>query len=114
MLYLHITLHNLLRKHFKFAVNELYDAIFLKRTIEKLREFVPSIEAADITRGPSGVRAQALDVQGNLVDDFVFDNGVGELGKRCLHVRNAPSPAATSSLAIAKMVADKFSAIEQI
>lgn len=53
------------------------------------------------------MRAQALDRDGNLVDDFVFDAGEGELGSRILHVRNAPSPAATSSLAIAKMVADK-------
>ena len=58
-------------------------------------------------RGPSGVRAQALDNEGNLVNDFVFDGGVGDLGSRMLHVRNAPSPGATSSLAIAKMVADK-------
>ena len=58
-------------------------------------------------RGPSGVRAQALDNEGNLVEDFVFDGGVGDLGSRMLHVRNAPSPGATSSLAIAKVVADK-------
>ncbi|XP_065063255.1 L-2-hydroxyglutarate dehydrogenase, mitochondrial-like isoform X2 [Rhopilema esculentum] len=58
-------------------------------------------------RGPSGVRAQALDKEGNLVDDFVFDVGESDIGKRVLHVRNAPSPAATSSLAIAKMVADR-------
>lgn len=58
-------------------------------------------------RGPAGVRAQALDRDGNLVDDFVFDGGVGEVGSRVLHVRNAPSPAATSSLAIAEMVADE-------
>lgn len=58
-------------------------------------------------RGPSGVRAQALDSDGKLVDDFVFDQGQDELGKRVIHVRNAPSPAATSSLAIAKLVVDK-------
>ena len=59
-------------------------------------------------RGPAGVRAQALDSEGKLVDDFVFDSGSDpRLGKHMLHVRNAPSPAATSSLAIAKMVADK-------
>ena len=58
-------------------------------------------------RGPSGVRAQALDADGKLVDDFVFDQGQGELGKRVIHVRNAPSPAATSSLAIATLVVDK-------
>ena len=58
-------------------------------------------------RGPAGVRAQALDISGKLVDDFVFDSGTGSIGARMLHVRNAPSPAATSSLAIAKIVADK-------
>ena len=58
-------------------------------------------------RGPAGVRAQALDESGKLVDDFIFDTGTGSLGSRMLHVRNAPSPAATSSLAIAMMVADK-------
>ena len=58
-------------------------------------------------RGPTGVRAQAVDRNGNLVDDFVFDQGEGEMGARMLHLRNAPSPGATSSLAIAEMVADK-------
>ena len=58
-------------------------------------------------RGPAGVRAQAMDREGNLVDDFVFDGGAGDIGSRVLHVRNAPSPGATSSLAIAKMVAEK-------
>lgn len=61
-----------------------------------------------VCRGPAGVRAQALDENGKLVDDFIFDTGsAGTLGARMLHVRNAPSPAATSSLAIARMVADK-------
>ena len=58
-------------------------------------------------RGPSGVRAQAVDMEGNLVDDFIFDGGEGEMGARVLHVRNAPSPGATSSLAIARMIVDK-------
>ena len=58
-------------------------------------------------RGPTGVRAQAMDIEGNLVGDFVFDQGEGELGSKMLHVRNAPSPGATSSLAIAEMIADR-------
>ena len=58
-------------------------------------------------RGPAGVRAQTMDVDGRLVEDFVFGSGPGLLGRLVLHVRNAPSPAATSSLAIAEMVADK-------
>ena len=48
-----------------------------------------------------------MDSDGHLVEDFVFDSGSGHLGERILHVRNAPSPGATSSLAIAKMIADK-------
>lgn len=48
-----------------------------------------------------------MDQDGNLVDDFIFDSGSGKLKGRILHVRNAPSPGATSSLAIAKMIADK-------
>jgi 2-hydroxyglutarate dehydrogenase len=48
-----------------------------------------------------------LDIDGNLVDDFVFDSGKDTLSKRMLHVRNAPSPAATSSLTIAECIADE-------
>ncbi|MDB5028226.1 MAG: dependent oxidoreductase, partial [Candidatus Eremiobacteraeota bacterium] len=51
--------------------------------------------------GPAGVRAQAMTSDGGLVDDFVFEGGEG-----IVHVRNAPSPAATSSLAIGKYIAD--------
>ena len=57
--------------------------------------------------GPSGVRAQALDTDGNLVDDFIFDAPTGNLKHHILHVRNAPSPGATSSLAIAKVIASE-------
>ena len=58
-------------------------------------------------RGGAGVRAQALDNNGQLVDDFIFDSGPGHIGSRTLHVRNAPSPACTSSLAIAKVVTNE-------
>merc|ERR1712150_100377 len=94
-------------RNWKFGITEMYKAARLSQTVKDLQRFIPEITVADIKRGPSGVRAQALDVDGNLVDDFIFDQGSGELGKRCLHVRNAPSPAATSSLAIAEMIADK-------
>lgn len=75
--------------------------------VKDLQKYIPSVTAADISRGPAGVRAQALDAAGNLVDDFYFDKGKSGIGKRVLHCRNAPSPGATSSLAIAKMMADK-------
>lgn len=82
--------------------------------MKDLQKFIPDITAADISRGPAGVRAQALDAQGNLVDDFVFDLGKGSIGKRVLHCRNAPSPGATSSLAIARMMADKVNSEFQL
>lgn len=64
------------------------------------RRLVPEIEAADLVRGTSGIRAQALDGEGKLVDDFRFAFGEGEI-----HVLNAPSPAATASLAIGREIA---------
>jgi len=65
------------------------------------RRYVPEIGAADVTRAGSGVRAQALDRDGGLVDDF----RIHRLGP-VTAVRNAPSPAATSCLAIAEHVTD--------
>ena len=53
------------------------------------------------------MRAQNLTENGDLVDDFLFDDGVGDIGRHCIHVRNAPSPAATSSLAIAELIVDR-------
>ncbi|XP_048526368.1 L-2-hydroxyglutarate dehydrogenase, mitochondrial [Dendroctonus ponderosae] len=80
--------------------------------VRSLQKFVPSITAADVERGPAGVRAQALDMSGSLIEDFVFDMYKGQdgaaIGSRVLHCRNAPSPGATSSLAIARMMADKL------
>ena len=52
--------------------------------------------------GPAGIRAQALSADGTLLDDFVFHEADG-----VVHVRNAPSPGATSSLAIAELIADR-------
>uniref|UniRef100_A0A2K6LM82 L-2-hydroxyglutarate dehydrogenase, mitochondrial n=1 Tax=Rhinopithecus bieti TaxID=61621 RepID=A0A2K6LM82_RHIBE len=92
---------------FSYGVTEMYKACFLGATVKYLQKFIPEITVSDILRGPAGVRAQALDRDGNLVEDFVFDAGVGNIGNRVLHVRNAPSPAATSSLAISGMIADE-------
>ena len=73
-----------------------------KAFLAELRRYVPELRADQITFGPSGVRAQALDPDGSLVDDFRF-GGTGHV----LHVRNAPSPAATASLAIGREIADR-------
>jgi 2-hydroxyglutarate dehydrogenase len=65
-------------------------------------ELVPELTQRDVLPGFAGVRAQAVDRAGRLVDDFVFSHT-----NRALHVRNAPSPGATSSLAIARYIADE-------
>jgi (S)-2-hydroxyglutarate dehydrogenase len=71
--------------------------------VAALRRFVPELATDDVLPGPSGIRAQALDRDGRLVDDFVVHRT-----DRALHVRNAPSPAATSSLALARLIADEI------
>ncbi|XP_062850947.1 L-2-hydroxyglutarate dehydrogenase, mitochondrial [Trichomycterus rosablanca] len=103
-------LQKLVMKNLVYGVGEMYRGVFISAQVKMLQKYVPELQLSDVVKGPSGVRAQALDHDGNLVDDFVFDGGVGELGSRVLHVRNAPSPAATSSLAIGKAVADELEA----
>ncbi|XP_008311314.1 L-2-hydroxyglutarate dehydrogenase, mitochondrial [Cynoglossus semilaevis] len=100
-------LQKLVMRNLTQGLSELYRGIVISAQVKILQKYIPEITASDVVRGPSGVRAQALDRNGNLVDDFVFDGGVGDVGSRVLHVRNAPSPAATSSLAIAEMIADE-------
>ncbi|KAM7351937.1 L-2-hydroxyglutarate dehydrogenase [Cochliomyia hominivorax] len=97
-------------KYIGFGLKEMSKSAFIPLQIKDLQKFIPDITEYDVKRGPAGVRAQAMDLEGNLVDDFVFDRGTGTgaLAKLVLHCRNAPSPGATSSLAIAKMVADKI------
>lgn len=92
------------------GLKEMMKSAFIPLQVKELQRFIPDINEFDVERGPAGVRAQALDIEGNLVDDFVFDSGSGEgaLAKNVLHCRNAPSPGATSSLAIAKMIADRI------
>ena len=67
--------------------------------IAEARSYVPDLEVSDVVRAPAGVRAQAVDPDGSLVDDF----RIRQLGA-ITAVRNAPSPAATSALAIAEHV----------
>lgn len=94
-------------KYFGFGAKEMLRSAFISLQVRQLRKYVPELRVADVERGPSGVRAQALDRKGNLVDDFVFEVGDEGINKRILHCRNAPSPGATSSLAIAMMISEK-------
>jgi L-2-hydroxyglutarate oxidase LhgO len=93
----------LARRFWRTGGAELYRDFSKRSFVAACRRFVPELTATDVCPGPSGVRAQSLRRDGTLVDDFVVDRQ----GERLLHVRNAPSPAATSSLVIARSIADQ-------
>src|SRR4051794_3745959 len=82
------------RRWWRTAAVEVRNALSDRALAAQLRRFVPELRAADRGPGPAGVRAQAVSRDGTLVDDFVLSDGPG-----VLHVRNAPSPAATACLA---------------
>ncbi len=90
-------------KYWRTGLAEMWRDVSKAAFLASGRVFVPELQLDDLLPGPSGVRAQALAPDGSLVDDFVVDRAGG-----VLHVRNAPSPAATSSLAIGAMIADAF------
>ncbi|HEX4690678.1 MAG TPA: L-2-hydroxyglutarate oxidase [Solirubrobacteraceae bacterium] len=89
----------MIRRFWRTALRELAGAASPRVIVRDARRYVPALRASDVRPGPAGVRAQALHRDGALVDDFLF----ARTG-RALHVLNAPSPAATASLAIADMV----------
>ena len=94
-------------KYYKMGLGEFYRSFRKKAFVKALQKLVPDIQLNDISKGGAGVRAQAVEPNGNLVDDFK----IAEV-ERMVHVLNAPSPAATASISIgntiAKMVNDKF------
>jgi 2-hydroxyglutarate dehydrogenase len=92
----------LVHRFWKTGLAELRHAASRRAFVDELRRFVPELDPGDVLPGFSGIRAQALDRDGRLVDDFIVHRT-----ERALHVRNAPSPAATSSLALAKLIADQ-------
>ncbi|WP_047981811.1 L-2-hydroxyglutarate oxidase [Ornithinibacillus contaminans] len=83
----------------KEGMDEMSRSISKKRFVENLQQLLPSIEEEDLISAPAGVRAQALQRDGSLIDDFFIVNG-----RRSIHVCNAPSPAATASLEIGKEI----------
>uniref|UniRef100_A0A0P4WQD0 L-2-hydroxyglutarate dehydrogenase, mitochondrial n=1 Tax=Scylla olivacea TaxID=85551 RepID=A0A0P4WQD0_SCYOL len=98
-------------KYVTFGFKEVLRSAIPRLQVATLQKYIPEISAKHITRGPAGVRAQAMNVDGSLEDDFVFHRETDcKLGSRILHCRNAPSPGATSSLSIAKMIAEKCKA----
>lgn len=88
--------------HRRAAASEVRMALSHRAFAAAAARYVPELRARDLEPAPAGVRAQAVGHDGTLIDDFVFARA-----ERSLHVRNAPSPAATSALAIAAVVADR-------
>lgn len=81
------------------ALREIRTAASRRAFVGEASKYMPGIQRSDVKRGPRGVRAQAMDADGSLVDDFVITGSSGQV-----HVRNAPSPGATSALALAEYI----------
>jgi L-2-hydroxyglutarate oxidase len=92
----------LARKFGRTGVEEVLRSFSRRRFAASLARLVPAVREEDLVRAEAGVRAQAMLRDGSLVDDFLI-----ETAPRQVHVLNAPSPAATCSLEIAKHVADR-------
>lgn len=92
----------LARQHWRMGLAEMWrdwDKFAFTRDV---RRFVPELRTHDLLKGPSGVRAQSIDPDGSLVDDFRIGSD-----QRIMHVCNAPSPGATASVAIARHLASQ-------
>lgn len=89
------------RRYWQMGTAEQYRALVKSAFAAALRKMVPELTEDDLAPGGSGVRAQAVDRQGNLLDDFHFVHAPG-----MIHVCNVPSPAATASLEIGREVVD--------
>ncbi len=91
------------RRHWRTGIREMYGSLSKRRFVSGARAYIPDIGDDDVVPGPAGVRAQALEADGALVDDFRIS-----VRDRIVLLRNAPSPAATSALAIAEHVVSRI------
>ncbi len=89
------------RRHWRTGIREMYGSLSKRRFVAAARAYVPELADDDVVPGVAGIRAQALEADGGLVDDFRIS-----IRDRVVLLRNAPSPAATSALAIAEHIAD--------
>jgi len=92
------------RRYWRTGATEVYRDLSKRAFVAACQRFVPELTHTDVMPGPSGIRAQSVARDGALVDDFVFNIQ----GNQLMHVRNAPSPAATSCLAIGQLIADEW------
>lgn len=93
---------SLARKHWRTGITEVVRSLSRSRFVAEAQRFVPSLQEAALEPAPAGVRAQVVSKKGDLADDFVISKRGAVTA-----VRNAPSPAATSSLAIAEYIVDQ-------
>jgi (S)-2-hydroxyglutarate dehydrogenase len=93
-------------RHRRAAAHEVRHALSRRAFLAEAARLVPALRGVRAGAGPTGIRAQALGRDGALVDDFVVHRT-----ERAVHVRNAPSPAATSSLALARLIAGELDAL---
>ncbi len=94
-------------RHWRAGLSEIRHAASRRSFVAAAARMVPELRGVRAETGPAGIRAQALGRDGKLVDDFVVHRT-----ERAIHVRNAPSPAATSSLPLARLIADELAAAE--
>ncbi|MCL4548362.1 MAG: L-2-hydroxyglutarate oxidase [Bacteroidetes bacterium] len=94
--------HKVIKKNWRMGMGEYYRSLVKNSFVKALQKMVPEIEGKDLVDGGAGVRAQACDKKGGLLDDFYIVEDT-----RVVHVCNAPSPAATASLSIGDYVSDK-------
>jgi L-2-hydroxyglutarate oxidase len=90
-------------KHAKSGLEEMHRSFSKRAFVRSLQKLIPEINEDDLVPGSAGVRAQALRPDGGLVDDFLIVHGPS-----AIHVCNAPSPAATASLEIARVIAEQI------
>ncbi len=90
------------RKYWRTGLGEMYRSFSKRAFLSALQRLLPDLVESDLQPGGSGVRAQAIASSGALVDDFV----ISQTGN-ALHVLNAPSPGATASLAIGRMIVER-------
>jgi L-2-hydroxyglutarate oxidase LhgO len=97
-----IGFRRLARQHWRTGAAEMWRDVNKSAFVNQLRRYIPELEGRDLVWGPSGVRAQAVAADGGMVDDFAIIRT-----PRALHLRNAPSPGATASLAIGDHLASE-------
>ena len=91
----------MVKQHYKMGTDEFRRSLNKSLFTKALQKLIPQIEENDIVRGGSGIRAQALNKSGKLIDDFKIIENESQV-----HILNAPSPAATASISIGKYIAD--------